>query len=791
MGVFNGAFLITNRSENRMAKTGFAKYGWSILCILSVLSFLILLGRVAYIQSFKMVDQQNLNTLGKSIWTKEESLKANRGRILDRNGLEIARDTTSYTIYAILDKSYPDHVKDPAKTAEKLAPLLNIKEQEIKEKLSKKKVFQVEFGSKGKNLKPSIKNAIEEMELTGIGFRAESTRFYPNGAFASHAIGYSQFDEKAKREVGRMGIEATYDKELTGKDGSISYQTDRKGYKLPDPKEQVYLPQDGNDVYLTIDQKIQTFLEEAVHYSFEEYEPAKITAIVADPKTGEILAMANAPSFDPNVRDINNYQNDAIKYAFEPGSTMKIYTIAAAINEGVWNPNATYQSGTYKITPRSKAIRDHNNGQGWGTISYLEGIHRSSNVLVSKLVNENLGTEKFKQYLDAFDFDAKTGIDLPGEEAGTILYQWPIEKITTSFGQGTTVTPIQQIKAMTAIANNGKMMKPYVVKKVVDSKTGKVVKENKPTVVGTPVTAETAKTVLETLEGVVHAEVGTGRAYNLEGYKVSGKTGTAQIPDPEGGGYLWGYGNNTFSFMGAVPSQDPQFIMFVSVQQPKLELKDWGYELGSDPVSYIFRKVMANTLFYKRIEQTEIEKVEHSINLPNLVGSPVSNTKESLKDMKVFILGNGNSITNQYPLPSKISKESKVYLVTDGDKKMPDMKGWSLRDVLRFADLLNIEPTVFGNGYVTKQSIKAGEVFKPGSKLFVELNQPNQPVKDYSKEYKNDLPKEDKKQITEENTEQTEEENTEQTAEEPTDLETTESENELADTEQSLDVIGP
>ncbi|KDE48456.1 hypothetical protein DI43_04270 [Geobacillus sp. CAMR12739] len=221
---------------------------------------------------------------------------------------------------------------------------------------------------------------------------------------------------------------------------------------------------------------------------------------------------------------------------------MKVFTLAAAINEGVYNGNETYRSGSYKVGPNT--IRDHND-VGWGTITFNEGVQRSSNVAFSILVKEKLGEDRFLQYLHRFHFDRKTGIDLPNEAVGQIRYRYPIERITTGFGQGTSVTPIQQIQAATAIANDGKMMKPYVIEKVVDPDSGKVVLDHGPTVVGEPITAETARKVRAILETVVTSEHGTGRPYQINGYRVAGKTGTAQIPSASGG-YLTGRENYSF-----------------------------------------------------------------------------------------------------------------------------------------------------------------------------------------------------------------------------------------------------
>ncbi len=336
--------------------------------------------------------------------------------------------------------------------------------------------------------------------------------------------------------VGKMGIEAQFNKQLTGKNGKINYDSDLWGYLLPDGKEKIIPAKNGSDVYLTLDTKIQTFLEDAMNKVVLEYEPKKIIAIVADPKTGQILAMGQRPSFHPKTKlgIEESWHNEAIEASFEPGSTMKVFTLAAAIEENVFNGNEIYQSGSYKVTPKDQAIHDHNIS-GWGTITYLEGVQRSSNVAFAKIANEKLGFEKFREYLTEFGLDRPTGIDLPNETTSKIQYTYPIEKITTAFGQGTAITPIQQVQAATAIANGGKMMKPYVVSKIVNPDTKEVIQETTPEVVYNPISEKTAKEVLDILETIVsNEETGTGNRYQIDGYSVAGKTGTANIPGPNG-----------------------------------------------------------------------------------------------------------------------------------------------------------------------------------------------------------------------------------------------------------------
>lgn len=715
-------------------KTVHIKVGARILSVLFVLLFFGLGCRFVYIQVTKNIEGQVLTTLAEDKWKKERVIEASRGQILDRNSEVIAEDVPTYTMYAIIKKSYsknspkPLHVDDPHDAAMKLAPFLEMEVSEIERKLIPKSEndFQVEFGKNGRNIDHMTMEKIAALKIPGINFKREKIRLYPNGVFASHVIGFALPDKEGKL-VGSMGVEKTFDSILQGKDGLVTYQSDRKGFKLPDPKEMVTSPTNGKSVYLTIDQKIQTFLESALDDAAKEYKPENMIGIVANAKTGEILAMATRPSFDPNIRDITNYMNDAISSRYEPGSTMKVFTLAAAIDAGVFQSHDVYQSGSYRLSERDKPIRDHNKS-GWGQITYLEGVQRSSNVAFAKLVNEKLGTDRFLEYLQRFKFDQPTGIDLPNEVAGNILFRYPIEKITTAFGQGTSITPIQQIQAATAISNGGKMMKPHIIKKIVDPRTGEVIKEQQPTVVGEPIQAETAGKVLDILETVVSSEAGTGKAYRLEGYQIAGKTGTAQFADPKTGEYMIGHGNNIFSFLGFVPKDDPQLIMYVSVKQPKLK----DTELGSEPIAYVFKTVMKNSLHYLNIVPTEnVPKIkqisEKAIDVPSVVGKSLDDVKTELLGIgtKAISVGSTGKVKEQLPLPkTKVLPGEIIVLKAEGKMIMPEMTGWSLRDVIKITKLMNLKPNVIGSGYVTNQNIKPGSEVKEGDYLVVDLRPP-------------------------------------------------------------------
>lgn len=691
--------------------------------------FIALIARVSYLQLADTIQGRNLKAYADQNYNTTQTIPAKRGTIYDVNGVPIAEEVTSYTVSAVLDPSASKnskvkrHVVDKVKTANELAPILGIDESELLSMLGKPK-YQVELGPGGRNISQSKKEQIEKLNLPGIVFTPSQKRYYPNGIFASHTIGYTMTTETDEM-IGEMGLEKSLNNELHETDGKKSFLRDTKGNILPYENEKVTPPHNGDDVYLTIDTKIQSLLEDAMTRVEKEYEPEKIMAIVSNPKTGEIVAMGNRPSFNPNLHDITNYTNDPISYAFEAGSTMKIFTLGAAMNEGVYNGSEYFQSGRYKV-PGGGTVHDVNRN-GWGSITFDEGIQRSSNVGISIILNEKLGPDRFLQYYNKFGFTQKTGINLPGESSGRLVYKYPLEKTTTAFGQGSTVTAVQIIQAASAIANDGKMMKPFIVQKVIDHDSKKVVKNYQPEMVGNPITAETAKSERKLLETVVTAEHGTGHKYAIDGYTVAGKTGTAQVVD-EKGKYLRGYGENLFSFIGMAPADNPELVVYVAVLRPKLKVT----EVGSDPVSEIFRSVTKGALEYKKVEPVEkadskklIDK--ESVEVQDLTSFSVDEAKSlAMSDGLIpKILGNGTKIVGQTISPNtKVVRGSKIYLRTNEKNSMPSIIDWSRSDVIRLAKLFNLKVKITGSGYVTSQSIRAGSEMRDGDLLTIELKRP-------------------------------------------------------------------
>lgn len=699
--------------------------------------FFLLFGRILFIQITGQAEGRVMAALAEAKYARESILKADRGQIVDRNGELIASDTLSYKLIAVLsekaskDSKEKRHVVDYEKTAEVLAEHIPLEKEKILSILQDAKsknpdVYQVEFGKAGRDISHETVLAIREEKLPGILFVEDKKRFYPNGKFASYLVGFATREEDKDKNVmtvGKMGLEKTYDDILNGTDGKMNFESDRWGFILPRSEKVITPAQDGYEIQLTIDKTIQNFVEDALNRVEKEYSPKKMMVIVANPKTGEILAMSQRPSFHPGTREglTENWLNEAVEQTIEPGSTMKMFTLAAAIEEKKWDPGAYYKSGQYTVY--DKTIRDVVR-QGWGTITFLEGFQRSSNVSMAYLL-ERMGDKRFIEYVHSFGFGQKVGIDLPNEASGIVLDRYPSERLTTSYGQGSTVTPIQMIQAATAIANNGVMMKPYVIQSITDPNTGKVVQNHEPQKKGSPISAQTAKQVREILASTVTSEKGTGRPFALQDYSVGGKTGTAEISS--GGRYLSGNGNYLYSFLGMAPIEDPQLLTYVYVQQPTLK----EGEYGAKPVSEVFNSVMESSLKYLNIVPNG-ETTEVPTPLPTFVGKDSAGAAEMLQSEGFLpvIIGEGGVVKGQYPQESAgHGKGSVVLLKTDGKTVLPDFTGWSKKMVLSFAMLSGLDIRMNGDGYVVEQSLSKGTTVGPEDPLVIHLQPPSEQYK--------------------------------------------------------------
>ena len=671
----------------------------NIVLIITLFLFLIIIVRVSYIALSKKIDEIDIQSLASKRTTQEIILKANRGTIFDFSGEVLAQDVSSYTLIAYLDSKRttdpkkPQHVVDKENTALVLSAILNMDKETVLSYLNKEGVYQTEFGIKGKGLNEIEKYTILATNLPGLDFIETTKRYYPYGKFLSYLIGYAKSGEDGKI-VGELGIEKYYNEKLTGIDGKTVYQKDLKGYKIAGTKEVTTDKVDGSNIYLTIDNNIQFFLEEALNNASNKYEFDEIDIIVANAKTGEILGYATTPSFDPNIRDIKNYLDSNSSVAFEPGSTMKIYTYMASLEAGVYKGNDYYNSGSFETKDKT-IIRDWNK-VGWGKITYDKGFIYSSNTAVVNLMDKYLSANDLKNYLKKLGFGSKTDIGLPNEASGKIEFKYETEVFNAAFGQGITTTPIQHIKALTAIANDGELLKPYIVKEIVNSNGEKIT--NKRTSLGFVASEQTVSYMKNLMWHTVNDADGAAHYYHIDGFDLIGKTGTAQIASTNGKGYLTGDNDIIRSVALMFPKDNPEIIVYGAAKRPNSILA----------LSTPIKEIITNISKYYNIYEEQNENNDSTYKLENYLNQNVEVVK-NLKEINSIILGSGNVIINQYPINKVVTKYDKVFILTNSnDYTLPDLTGYSKSDLEILFSLLKVNYTIKGNGYVTSQSIPAG-----------------------------------------------------------------------------------
>ena len=702
------------------------KYSKGIILI-SLFLFGLMILRVAQLALSPEVDGVNLKDLASRRTTARETLTAERGSIYTADGDALAQNVSSYKIIAYLDpkrttnKKKPQHVVNKEETASKLAPILGMKKEEILKYLNKENVYQTEFGSKGKGLSELTKTKIEELELPGIDFIESYKRYYPKGDFASYTVGYAkdEIDEETGEETitGEMGIEKYYDKILKGKDGYVEYQKDLKGYRIADTPERRQEASQGKDIYLTIDSQIQFFVEQALNNSDINYDWEWFNITIMDAKTGALLATATTPSFDPNVRDITNYLDPTVSSPYEPGSTMKTFTYMAAMENGVYNGSETYKSGVYTTTDGTE-IGDWDRN-GWGTITFDKGYAMSSNVGVINLINRHLNSSMLREYYKKLGFGRKTGITLPNEEAGKLDFKYETEIYNAGFGQGITTTPIQNVKAMTALTNDGILLEPYVVKKIVDPDTKEVILKNKRTEIERVASTETVQKMIQLMDDCVNGYGNTGSGFRIPSGELIGKTGTAQIAAENGGGYLTGKEDIISSFAGIYPKSDPKLIIYASVKRPS------G---GSQkPLSNAIKEIVNNASKYYGNDDTKTPEIEISeYKVPSFLNKNIESVKTSLKasGINYKIIGSGTKVIKQYPEKNdKITNKDTVYLITNDSKlKIPNVVGLSSKVANNLLKQLGVKVKLEGVGYVTSQSISENTEITPGLEITLKLS---------------------------------------------------------------------
>lgn len=600
--------------------------------------------KVFYIQVFQY---QKLNSLANDLWQRNLPITPDRGLILDRNGKVLASNITTTSLYLV-----PNQIKNKEEVAKTLSEILEVPYDEMYKHVSKRTSIE-RVHPEGRQLSFEIADKINSYNYDGIYLLKEAKRYYPYNDLLSHVLGYVGIDNQ-----GLSGLELKYNEELTGTSGSIKYYSDAKGNRL-NKAEEYKEAISGNNVYLTIDLDLQQSVERELDNAVAKYNPEHALAIAINPKTGEILAMASRPSYNPNEYQTYTQEvlsrNLPIWMTYEPGSTMKITTLSAAINEGVVNlfTDTFFDSGSINVD--GATIHCWKSG-GHGAQTFLNVVENSCNPGFVNL-GFRLGKEKLFKYIKDFGFGEKTGIDLTGEAKG-ILFDLDrvgnVELATTAFGQGISVTPIQQVRSVSAAVNGGTLYQPYIVKRVENATTKETISEVNPIVIRQVITEESSKLVRFALENVVAH--GSGRNAYIENYRIGGKTGTAQKVN--NGRYM--VGNYILSFIGFLPADDPEIVLYVAVDNPK----------GVTQYGGVVAAPIAKAIFSSYIEMNNVPKSKDTIPktynwldtkysiLPNVIGKTIKEANNILKDYKIEYSGEGNKVIYQSPEPE--------YYVSDG-----------------------------------------------------------------------------------------------------------------------------
>ena len=607
-----------------------------IICLIMIIC------KVFYTQ---VIDYKKLNYLANQLWNRNLPIMADRGKIYDRNGVVLADNITTTSLVLI-----PNQIQNKEEVATKLAEILNVSYEEMYKHVSKKTSIE-RVHPEGRKLSYEIADKINELKYDGVYLVKESTRSYPYQNLLSHTLGFVGIDNQ-----GLSGLELMYDSYLTGESGAIKYISDAKGNKL-ELTESYEAPQDGVNMTLTINYELQAVLERELDNAVSKYNPDQALGIAMNPKTGEILAIASRPDFNPSeyqnytVEEIN--RNLPVWMTYEPGSTFKIITLSAALEEKLIDlDNDTFYDGG-SVNVENARIKCWKHG-GHGAQTYLQVVENSCNPgFVS--IGQKLGKEKLFEYINAFGFGQKTGVDLNGEASG-ILFKLdkvgPVELATTSFGQGVSVTPIQQITAVSAAINGGTLIKPYIVKSLNEPETNTVIKNFESEIKRKVISEDTSEKVRYALESVVTN--GTGRNAFIDGYRVGGKTGTAQkVKD---GRYM--VGNYIVSFIGFMPANDPEIVVYIAVDNAK-GITQYGGTIAAP---------IARTILQESIDILNIEKPvgasEKKYNyldrkyatVPDVTNMTLKEALQNLKGFKVEYTGTGSKVIYQSP-----SKETRIF----------------------------------------------------------------------------------------------------------------------------------
>lgn len=627
----------------------------------------------------QILKNQRLSQLAERQHRKVISVVPKRGAIYDRNREEMAISIDVDSIYA-----EPIKISDSHKTARELSPILKMSEKELEGKLTVKRPFSWV----SRRVSPDQAIKVKNLKLSGIGFVKEARRFYPNRETAGNIIGFAGLDSR-----GLEGLELQYNNYLKGETTSSVVERDALGRIILSHGLKQRDEQTGNDLVLTIDKTIQYIAEKELKEAVAKAKAKSGVIVAMNPKTGEILAIAIEPQFNPNIfwnYTSSFWRNRAITDCFEPGSTFKVFLAAAVLEEGIVSPKDTFycENGSYNVAKRT--IHD-THSYGW--LSLQDIIKFSSNIGAGK-IGEKLGKERLYEYIRKFGFGERTNIDLQGETPGQVrpTNEWSQIAINTiSFGQGVSVSAIQLTSGLSAIANKGYLMKPYIVKQIV-SPEGKIIKEFSPQVVRRVISEKTARDVTSIMKTTV-LQGGTGTNASIDGYEVAGKTGTAQKPNPSLGGYF----NDKYIalFMGFTPADDPNLAILVLIDEPK------GVSYGGLVAAPVFKKVAEETLHYLGILPTQV--VAQDNPTPSKILSKPKEPEGLKKDVAIKEEGT-------------VKSEKFV---------MPNFTGMSIRQILRIIHDSKIDIRIIGSGRAVEQSLKPGSIINDGEKCWVKFQQPS------------------------------------------------------------------
>ncbi len=647
-----------------------------------------------------------------------ETIQAKRGTIYSSDKQVIATDSKKYNLYAVLSetrvgadgKKY--YVFNKKKTAKALSKHIDLSYEKILAKLNKKS-YQVEFGSAGKNLSPTVKEAIEKENLPGIEFTEVTSRNYPISDFAPYEIGYAAVaDETDPYTItGKMGLEESYDNWLSGTNGKRTYLADNNNNILPNGIISETEAVDGNDVYVTIDSRLQNDLNNQLKDMVKNTDANIATVGIMEAKTGRILAISNYPTFDLNKRNMKSYNDTFMNVAVEPGSVFKPFVYSNALTDEVIKTTDTYMSGAYNYKSAGKiiaTIHDYNI-KGWGRITFGEGLVHSSNTAICHILMEKANIESVLSDYDDLGLFKASKIDGLYSGSGVSGYDGKtksLEYVTTGFGQGSTVTALQLLRGYSVFANDGKTVEPYLVDKVVDSNDNTVYQGK--SVYSKKIFSSSAMSQMkDLLYRVVNEEKGTGWRYKSDEIEIIGKTGTGQVAvNGKYSSTLY-----THSFVGLAPYDDPTVEIVIWYQN----------ETGGTMYSgELVKTMLKETLNLLNGNSKEVKSSKYE--LESYINHSVSYSQKMLQNHSIspIVIGNGDTVIGQYPeAKTSVSSSNKVMLMTDGKKiTMPSMIGWSRKDVEAFSSLSGIPITIKGEGNVYKQSSK-GQVITSKSKITV------------------------------------------------------------------------